>query len=135
MEYHGNLLSTEFKNKEFLKEFIILEKRKSLKNLWIHYLVVIPEEKLEEAIKKIQKNLLPEKYYAHLYNEDGSDIIMIFPERVFRLSLKDTQKWQELKKYMLKFGIPEDQTDIKPRTFSEEKQYYEEKPLVEEELK
>jgi hypothetical protein len=134
MEYHGNLLSTEFKNKEFLKEFKILEKRKSLKNPWIHYLVVIPKEKLEGAIKEIQKNLLPEKYYAHLYNEDGSDIIVIFPKRIFRLSIEDVQKWQELKEYMREFGIPEDQADVRPKTFEEEKEYYKGKPLVEDEI-
>jgi hypothetical protein len=53
MVYHGNLLSTEFKSKEFLKKYKILEKRKSLQDIWIHYLVEIPEEKLEEAIKDI----------------------------------------------------------------------------------
>ena len=133
MEYHGNLLSTEFSNQAFLKEFVILEKRKSLKNPWIHYLVSIPEEKLEEAITKIQRNLLPQKYYAHLYNEDGSDVIIIFPQRIFRLSIDNSAGWEELHKYMLDFGIPEEQSDPNPKSFAEEESYYKEKPLVADE--
>lgn len=134
MVYHGNLLSTEFKSKEFLKKYKILEKRKSLRDVWIHYLVEIPEEKLEEAIKDIQENLLPKIYYAHLYNEDGGDIIVIFPSKVFRLSIGDKKGWDELIVYMRNYGIIiERWLDVRPKTFQEEKEYYANKPLVENE--
>jgi len=130
--YHGNLLSTEFKSKEFLKKYKILEKRKSLSDVWVHYLIEIPEEKLEEAIKDIQKNLLPKIYYAHLYNEDGSDVIVIFPSKVFRLAKNDRMGWQEVCKYMQNYGIIIDRwLNVKPKDFQEEKDYYANKPLIE----
>src|SRR3989344_7427457 len=131
--YHGNLLSTEFKSEEFLKKYKILEKRKSNREKWIHYLTEIPIEKLEGAISDIQSNLIPELYYAHLYNEDGSDVIVIFPSRVFRLSVFDNTKWENVRKYMTEYGIKiERWQDVQPRMFTEEKEYYSKKPLVTE---
>lgn len=136
MVYHGNLLSAEFKNKKFLKKYKILEKRKSLREAWIHYLVEIPEEKLEEAIKDIQENLLPKNYYAHLYNEDGSNVIVIFPSKVFRLAADDKKGWEEVLQYMKNYGIViERWLNVRPKNFQEEKDYYANKPLVEDEEK
>lgn len=136
MVYHGNLLSTEFKSKEFLKKYKILEKRKSLNDVWIHYLVEIPKEKLEEAIEDIQENLLPKIYYAHLYNESGSDVIVIFPTKVFRLAADDKKGWAEIREYMKNYGIVIDRwLIVRPKDFQEEKDYYANKPLVENEEK
>ncbi len=129
--YHGNLLSTEFKSEEFLKKCKILEKRKSNRDNWIHYLTEIPIEKPEDAISDIQSNLLPELYYAHLYNGDGSDVIVIFPSRTFRLSAANKTEWEKVKSYMTEYGIKIKRwQDVKPRTFLEEKEYYLHKPLV-----
>lgn len=98
--YHGNLLNTEFENEEFLKKYKILEKRASTRDNWIHYLVEIPKDKLEESIQDIQTNLLPKPWYAHLYNEDGSDVVVIFKTKVFRLPADDQLGWQEVDKFM-----------------------------------
>ncbi|MFH1602119.1 MAG: hypothetical protein ABIB61_04140 [Candidatus Shapirobacteria bacterium] len=131
MTYHGNLLNTEFKSKEFLKKYKILEKRKSLDDVWIHYVVEIQSDKLEEAIKDIQENLLPKIYYAHLYNEDGSKVIVIFPKKVFRLSADNKGGWNNVREYMEKYGIVIDRwLTVRPKNFQEEKDYYTNKPLV-----
>jgi hypothetical protein len=131
MIYHGNLLSTQFKNKEFLKKYKILERRRSLHDPWIHYLVEVPEEKLEEAINDVQKNLLPKIYYAHFYNEDGSQVIVIFPSKIFKLSIDDKDGWKKLSEYMKEYGITiERWVDPKPKKFQEEGDYYRDKPLV-----
>jgi len=122
MEYHGNFLDTEFKDSNFLKKFKVLKTRKSKTNPWTHYLVVVKKEELEKVIKETQKQLIEKGYYAHLYNEDGSEVIVIFQEKVFRTN---SSKLEEVKKYGRSLGIPENQLDIKPLTFEEEKSYYE----------
>jgi hypothetical protein len=122
MEYHGNFLDTEFKDSNFLKKFKVLKTRKSKTNPWTHYLVVVKKEELEKVIEETQKQLIEKGYYAHLYNEDGSEVIVVFPKKVFRTN---SSKLEEVKKYGRSLGIPEDQLDIKPLTFEEEKSYYE----------
>jgi len=122
MEYHGNFLDTEFKDSNFLKKFKVLKTRKSKTNPWTHYLVVVKKEELEKVIKETQKQLIEKGYYAHLYDEDGSEVIVIFQEKVFRTN---SSKLEEVKKYGRSLGIPENQLDIKPLTFEEEKSYYE----------
>ena len=121
MEYHGNFLNTEFKDSNFLKKFKVLKTRKSKTNPWTHYLVVVKKEELEKVIEETQKQLIEKGYYAHLYNEDGSEVIVIFQKKVFRTN---SSKLEEVKKYGRSLGIPEDQLDIKPLTFEEEKSYY-----------
>jgi hypothetical protein len=122
MEYHGNFLDTEFKDSNFLKKFKVLKTRKSKTNPWTHYLVVVKKEELEKVIEETQKQLIEKGYYAHLYNEDGSEVIVIFQKKVFRTN---SSKLEEVKKYGRSLGIPENQLDIKPLTFEEEKSYYE----------
>ncbi len=101
----------------------MLKTRKSRTNPWTHYLVVVKESELEKVIRKTQENLIFPGYYAHLYNRDGSKVIVIFPHKVFRVS---SDNLEEVKKYGRTIGIPEDQLDIKPLTFEEEETYYEE---------
>lgn len=116
-----------------MEKYRILEKRKSRHDKWIHYLTEIPADKLNEAIADIQENLLPELYYAHLYNEDGSDVIVIFPSKVFRLSANDEEGWEKVRRYMNEHGITiERWKAAKPRRFSEEQEYYKDKSLVED---
>jgi len=106
-----------------LKKFKVLKTRKSRTNPWTHYLVVVEENKLKEVIKETQKNLIFPGYYAHLYNEDGSKVIVIFPYRVFRVS---SDNLEEVRRYGRSIGIPQDQLDIRPLTFEEEESYYKE---------
>jgi hypothetical protein len=129
--YHGNLLSTEFKSLDFLNNYKILKKRESLKDPWTHYLVEINEEELENNILEIQQNLLPLKYYVHLYNEDGSEIIVILPQKIFRLSIGDKESWEKVKQSMLSIDIPERQTDPNPKRFSDEEDYFKRKTVNE----
>jgi hypothetical protein len=123
MEYHGNFLDTEFKDENFLNKFKVLKTRKSRTNPWTHYLVVVEENKIEEVIKEVKENLISQGFYAHLYNQDGSKVIVIFPDRVFRTNKENLN---EAKEHGSKLGIPEKQLDFKPLTFEEEENYYRE---------
>jgi hypothetical protein len=104
-----------------LKKFKILKTRKSKTNPWTHYLIVVEESEIEDVIKEVKENLIFPGFYAHLYNRDGSKVIVIFPHRVFRTSKENLR---EVKEYGRKLGIPEEQLDIKPLTFEEEENYY-----------
>lgn len=123
MEYHGNFLDMEFKDPNFLEEFKVLKTRKSKTNPWTHYLVVVKEDELEDVIREVQEQLIFPGYYAHLYNRDGSDVIVIFPHRVFRAS---SDRLDEAREYGRSIGIPQEQLDIKPLNFDEEESYYKE---------
>lgn len=78
--FHDNFLDTSFKNKNFLTKFKTLVVRKSRTDPWYHHLVEVKEKELNKVILKVQKNLKPKGYYTHLYNRDGSYIVVIFPK-------------------------------------------------------
>ena len=121
--YHGIILDAEFSNPDFVSRFKIFAKRRDAKNEWVCFGIEIETAELERAITDIQKNLRSDApFYAHLYN--GKELIVIFKEKVFRVSL-DKATWGPIKEYggtMLK--IPREQLDFWPTTFEEEPKYF-----------
>lgn len=121
-EYHGNLLDTEFKDPSFLNRFRIFAKRKSERNPWTMYGVIVPSERIEDVIKETQENLLTNApYYAHFY-KDG-ELIIVYKERVFRVT-SDRLSWGEAIEYGRSLRIPDDQLVFAPNRFEDEKKYY-----------
>jgi hypothetical protein len=127
-EFHANLLSSEFVSTDFLAKYRILAKR--INGDWTHYIVSIPEEQLEAAVEEIKSNLIPLMFYAHVYNEDGSRVIVIFPNKVFELPFDDRIGWENVNSYMEECQIPRSQRDPNPKKFSDEEAYYSDKPPV-----
>lgn len=122
MEYHGNLLDTEFKDPNFLKKFKVFASRKSRRNPWTMTGVIVPEEKVEEVIKDVQENLLDDQpYYAHFYRDD--ELIIVYKKKVFRVT-PDKSTWNEAIKYGRSLGIPDDQLVFAPNRFKDEEAYY-----------
>lgn len=98
-EYHGNMLDTEFRGPDFLKRFTIFAKEKSPRNPWTMHGVVIPAKAIEAVIRDVRRNLLPgAPYYAHFYNADGNELIIVYKERVFRVT-SDKSRWKEAIEY------------------------------------
>lgn len=129
--HHGILLDAEFEDKDFLNTFKIFAKRKDVKNDWICFGIEIESGRIKQTIATIQKNLREDApFYAHLYN--GKELIVVFKEKVFRVSL-DKKTWKPLKEYgstVLK--IPYEQLDFWPTTFEEEPRYFtKERGLIE----
>ena len=125
-EFHANLLSTEFVSTDFLAKYNIIAKRAG--GGWTHYIVSIPEGRLEEAVNDIKSNLIPLMFYAHVYNEDGSRVIVIFPNKVFELPSDDRIGWERVNSYMEECRIPSSQWNPRPKKFGDEEAYYSDKP-------
>jgi hypothetical protein len=82
--------------------------------------VQIDENQLERLVKLVQTNLLIENnvpYYAHFYRK--GELIVIFPERVFRLR-PDKESWGPAVRYGKSLGISERELDFKPCRFEDE---------------
>ncbi len=121
-EYHGNLLDVEFKDPKFLNKFKVFAKRKSNRNPWIMYGIVVSANKIKGVIKNVQKNLLSDKpYYAHFYRE--GELIVVFKKKVFRVT-PDKSTWSEIIEYGRGLGIPDDQLVFAPNKLEEEESYY-----------
>jgi hypothetical protein len=118
-EYHGVLLDAAFEDQNFINCFKVFWKRKSTRNSWTIFGVIVPEAEIGGVIKKIQKNLLQNKpYYAHFYRKD--DMIVVFREKVFRIK-PDKSTWAEAVKYGMNKSIPQEQMDFFPARFEDEK--------------
>jgi len=120
--YHGILLDVEFENANFINNFTIFAKRKSTQSEWMIYGVIVDENKIDETIKAVQKNLRSNKpYYAHFYRNEK--LIVVFKEKVFLISI-DKTTWTEVIEYGLSLGIPKEQLDFKPSRFQDEDTYF-----------
>jgi len=87
---------------------------------WTIYKVAISEEKLDKFIKKIQDNMDNTKeWYMHIFNEDGSRLIVIYRDKIFDTD-NNPQNWSEVIKYGESLGIPSEQLDFVPNSFSTE---------------
>ena len=114
--YHVRVVSTSFKDPGFIGKWKELGKRPSRSNPWINIKLEVPEERLEELVTEGQKLLISDKFYFHAYR--GNELIVVFPERIFRLT-PDKSTWGEMVKYCRECGIPEGQ-DVSPARFEEE---------------
>jgi hypothetical protein len=117
-EYHGILLDLEFKNKNFIKQFEVIGQKKSETNPWFMIKVKVPEEKIEEVVKKCQENLSEdEPYYCHFYRDD--EVIVVFKNKIFRVT-PEKITWKPVIEYGLSLNIPIEQLDMKPCRFEDE---------------
>lgn len=115
--YHGILLDLEFKDKEFLKRFKILGKKKSSENPWFLFRVEVPAEELEKIIGETQDQMVEGAYYCHFYRDN--ELIVIFKEKIFKVT-PDKSTWDEIINYGLSLGIPEKQLSMSPCRFEDE---------------
>lgn len=122
IEYHGNFLDMAFKDANFVNRFTSTKIKKSQNNSWTHYLIHVDENELEKTIKETQANLMKKKFYVHLYDKNGKDVIVIFPDIVIRGSHKSIL--ETVIYYGRKLNIPRQQLDVKPSRFNEEEEYY-----------
>ena len=121
-KYHGILLDTEFTDPNYLSQFRVFAKKKSNRNPWTAYGVIVSGDMLDETVREIQSLLIPNApYYTHLYNED--EVIVIFKERFFKVTY-DKKTWDEVLNFGNSLGIPKNQMDIKPCRFEDEEKYF-----------
>jgi hypothetical protein len=65
----------------------------------------------EKQIEKLSKQL---KYawYAHFWQPNHNDMIVIFQNKLFRIKYKDKSTWKEAVEYGKSMNIPDEQLDF-----------------------
>jgi len=116
-EYHGIMIKEGLKDQLVLNKMKILGTKKGKK--WTLLRVSVDENKMDEVLGSIQKNLVtePESYYSHFYR--NKELVVVFPKKIFRLT-PERETWQPAINYGKSIGIPEKELDFKPCRFGEE---------------
>lgn len=52
-------------------------------------------------------------WYAHFFR--GQSLIVVFQNKIFKVTI-NSNTWEEVVKYGLKYNVPIEQLDFKPRT-------------------
>ncbi|HZY94409.1 MAG TPA: hypothetical protein VFE98_06035 [Candidatus Bathyarchaeia archaeon] len=118
--YHGIMIRESVKDQTLFEKMKILGKKKG--KHWTLMRIEVRPDAIDRLIKSVRSNLLYEKgvpYYAHFYRDD--ELIIVFPERVFRVSSPDKKSWREVVSHGKLLGIPEGELDFTPCRFEDEK--------------
>jgi hypothetical protein len=110
-EWHGILVDVSQKDKSIFKNLKILGQKKSSNDEWVLLKVGVPDEKLDETINLLQKNMSPGEFYFHFYRD--SCLIVVFRKKIFRIK-PDKSTWTGAVEYGKSLGIPERQLDFYP---------------------
>lgn len=120
--YHGIVIPQAFKKSLFPESFHIFAKRISQSDGWIIYGIEIKAADLENAIRRIQEQLIAnEPWYAHLYND--KTVIVIFKNSIFRAT-PHRSTWDDIIAYGKTLNIPMEQLDFWPNRFQDEIHYF-----------
>src|SRR3989338_5653315 len=107
--WHGILIDEAFRDKKLLKKFNIVSKKQ--RGVWFLLKIEFPGEELEKTIQMIQSNMI-DTFYSHLYNGEGS-LIVIFKRNIFRIT-SDKSTWKTAVEYGRSLGIPAGQLNFYP---------------------
>lgn len=117
--YHGIMIRESVRDQSLFEKVKILGEKTG--KHWTLMRIDVGPDAIDRLIKIVQSNLLYEKgvpYYAHFYRDD--ELIIVFPERVFRVS-PNKKSWREVVSYGKLLGIPEGELDFTPCRFGDEK--------------
>lgn len=123
MNYRGIIIEQSLINKNILTNVKVLSKKiinERTTEVWNMLKVEIPEEKIEEFIKRLAKVIKPhEPWYAHFYHEDPrkTNMIVVFSKEIILITKNKPEKAVE---YGLRIGIPLAQLDFKPNDILKE---------------
>jgi len=121
-DYKGVIIEESLTDTEVLKEVRILKTHvsrvtKRHKTPWLRkwtlHTVTIRETKANKVAKEISRRLDEshgESWYADFRNMDFHYIV--FPKKIFKVNVSDSQQYQEVRKYGRDRGIPEYQLDF-----------------------
>lgn len=110
MKYEGTIVEESLLDNRFLNNLHILGVHISSaevpENRWHLYKVKMSEQN----ISLLAKQLKPERWYAHFWNDD--EVIAVFPLKTFKFKHSDKATWEPAIKYGKSIGIPEEQLDF-----------------------
>jgi len=116
-EFHAILVDKSLISPEVLGALKILSENAD--GDWTLYKIAVIENDLIRTIKLIQLGMLEGGWYFHLYNSDGSRLIVVFKDKFFDIS-NNPLTWTEAVQYGLSLGTPLAQLDFNPNRFEDE---------------
>ncbi|MEI6266784.1 MAG: hypothetical protein WCP14_02765 [bacterium] len=118
-KFHALVIINSLTKAEIFSDYKLLSKKTD--GSWLIFKLELNNDNIDRFIKDIQRNLKEDQgWYTHLYNQDGSKLIIIFKNKVFHTnSLRDN--WQDAIKYGVSIRIPIEQLDFRPNNFENEK--------------
>ena len=124
MNYKGVIIKESLRNKDVLKEVVILstkveqvtEKHKTpWLSQWTLHTIEIAEERADEIAEKLGRDL--ETKHTNWYADFKSDkyhYIVYSGGKVFKVDLKNPALYKEARAHGISLGIPEYQVDFAP---------------------
>ena len=116
-EFHAIIVNKSLINESYINQLNVIGKEE---DDWILYKILVEESGLMETVKEIQSNMRDGAWYFHFYNSDGSRLIVVFKDKYFETDNK-AENWSEILEYGKSIGIPAEQLDFVPNTFSGER--------------
>lgn len=116
-EYHAIIVDKSLKNPKIIQGFNVVGQKAA--GTWQLYKISVQESDLEKVIKQIQDNMAEGTWYLHFYNKDGSKLIIVFKDKIFRTD-NNSENWSEAIKYGKSLDIPKEQLDFVPNAFADE---------------
>jgi hypothetical protein len=116
-EYHAILVDKSLFDQSILNSMQIIGQQSD--GGWILYKVKANEHDLDVLIPKIQSIMNPGTWYFHFYNVDGSKLIVVFKDQIYRVT-SDKLTWADAIKHGQQLGTPIEQLDFIPNTFAGE---------------
>lgn len=116
--YHALIIKQSLKDMKPIKDFEILSTKKD--EDWLIYKIAIPGNKIDKLAEELQKNMdNSQEWYMHFYNQDGSRLVIIFRNKIFKTD-NNPQNWSDVIKYGESLDIPTEQLDFVPNSFATE---------------
>ena len=118
--FHGILVDMAFIDRHYPETFPIFARKKS--GDWWLYGIEVPRSDLESMVINIQTHMrADENFYSHLYDDEV--VIVIFKTHIVRVT-PHISSWEDILKYGMTLGIPEEQLDFWPNRFQDESHYF-----------
>lgn len=116
-EFHALIVDKSLVNLDILDDLIVLDQTTA--GSWVIYKILIKESDLISTISKIQSQMRKGNWYLHIYNSDGSKLVVVFKNKFF-VTDNNPINWSEILAYGKEVGAPAEQLDFIPNRFQDE---------------
>lgn len=117
MNYYGIVIEQSLKNPDIINEIDLVAQKQ--KGSWNFLLLSIPENELENQLKKLQNSMIhidDECWYSHFFRDES--MIVVYQDALFKTTVNPND-WKEVITYGINHGVPIEQLDFDPHTKKE----------------
>lgn len=110
MQYQGTIVAQSLIDPRFVDGVEVLVVRdlpaQKPEDRWRLYTVLLTKEQITE----LSKNLKPEKWYAHFW--DDQNILVVYPGMVIKIDRYDKTTWKPAIDHGISLGVPKEELDF-----------------------